>query len=298
MIRVSKVTKNFDNFRALDALNLNVGKGSIYGLVGTNGSGKTTIIKHITGVLKPDEGEITVDDQPVFDNEVLKARMGYIPDDLNFFGQYNLKDMARFYSEVYPKWNGERFDDMLKKFGLEKKRKMSKFSKGMQKQAAFSLTMSTMPDFLILDEPIDGLDPIVRKLVWKYVVEDVAEREMTVLVSSHNLKEMEDICDSIGILSKGRMVLEKELDDLKSDVHKIQVAFKGEATGAYDRLNVLHKESRGTVDLLIVKNKREDIEREIGAFNPIICDVLPLSLEEVFTYELGGTNDEFKDILF
>ena len=298
MIKVSGVTKSFDSFRALDDLNLHVGRGSIYGLVGTNGSGKTTIIKHITGVLRQDDGEITVDGQPVYDNEGLKARMGYIPDDLYFFASYNLKEMGKFYSKLYPNWNEERFQEMVSRFGLEKGRKISKFSKGMQKQVAFSLTMSTMPDFLILDEPIDGLDPIVRKLVWKYVVDDVAERQMTVLVSSHNLKEMEDICDSIGILSKGHMVLEKELDDLRGDVHKVQVAFDGDKDALYSQLNILHKESRGTVDLLIVKNKREELEEKINAVNPVIFDVLPLTLEEIFMYELGGTNDEFKDILF
>ncbi len=298
MIKVSGVTKCFGGFKALDELNLHVGRGSIYGLVGTNGSGKTTIIKHITGVLRQDDGEITVDGEPVYDNEGLKARMGYIPDDLYFFASYNLKEMGNFYSKVYPKWNEERFCEMVKKFGLEDKRKISKFSKGMQKQAAFSLAMSTMPDFLILDEPIDGLDPIVRKLVWRYVVDDVAERQMTVLVSSHNLKEMEDICDSIGILSNGHMVLEKDLDDLRGDVHKVQVAFNGETGDLYDQLNILHRESRGTVDLLIVKNKREELEEKINKYQPVIFDVLPLSLEEIFMYELGGADDEFKDILF
>lgn len=298
MIRVTKVNKSFDGFKALDELDLHVNRGSIYGLVGTNGSGKTTIIKHITGVLKPDGGEITVDGQNVYDNEEIKKRMGYIPDDLFFFASYNLKEMGKFYSDVYPKWNQARFEEMVGRFGLDMKRKIAKFSKGMQKQAAFSLCMSTMPDFLILDEPIDGLDPIVRKLVWKYVVDDVAEREMTVLVSSHNLKEMEDICDSIGILSKGHMMLERELDDLRSDVHKVQVAFKGEVTEPFDKLNILHRENRGTVELLIVRNKREDLEREINAYDPVLFDILPLTLEEVFMYELGGDDSGLKEILF
>lgn len=298
MISVAKVDKSFDGFKALDALDINVKRGSIYGLVGTNGSGKTTIIKHITGVLKADTGEIKIDGENVYDNEGIKERVGYIPDDLYFFSSYNLREMAAFYKKLYPKWNGERFEAMIKQFNLDRRRKISRFSKGMQKQAAFSLVMSTMPEILILDEPIDGLDPIVRKLVWKYIVDDVAEREMTVLVSSHNLKELEGICDSIGILSHGHMVLERDLDDLKSDVHKVQLAFSEPTEEPLKKLNILHRETRGTVELLIVRNKREDIEEEVNKYNPLIFDVLPLSLEEIFIYELGGVDNEVEGILF
>ncbi len=298
MISVSKVDKSFDDFKALDALDINVKRGSIYGLVGTNGSGKTTIIKHITGVLKPDAGEIKIGGEPVYDNEKVKAKVGFIPDDLYFFSSYNLREMGAFYKKLYPTWNGERFEAMVKQFNLNKRRKISRFSKGMQKQAAFSLVMSTMPEVLILDEPIDGLDPIVRKLVWKYIVDDVADREMTVLVSSHNLKELEGICDSIGILSHGHMVLERDLDDLKSDVHKVQLAFAEPTEEPLKKLNILHRETRGTVELLIVRNRREDIEEEVNKYNPLIFDVLPLSLEEIFIYELGGVDNEVEGILF
>jgi len=298
MLTVSDVDKNFDNFRALNALNLNVRRGSIYGLIGTNGAGKTTIIKAITGVLKVDKGQITIEGEDVFDNSAIKERMGYIPDDLYFFAGYNLKEMARFYKALYPKWNSERYENMVKQFNLDEKRKLARFSKGMQKQAAFILIMTTMPDYLILDEPIDGLDPIIRKLVWKYVVEDVAEREMTVLVSSHNLKEMEGICDSIGILSKGNMVMERDLDELKSDIHKIQVAYKEKIENPYEGLNVLHKEERGTVDLLIVRNRRDVVEQIIQERKPLLFDMLPLTLEEIFIYELGGVDNEVQGILF
>ena len=214
MIQVLDVTKTFDGFTALSNLNLNVRKGSIYGLVGTNGSGKTTILKHITGVYRPDSGSITVEEEPVYNNLRLKQRTGFIPDDLYFFGSYNLREFSKFYSSLYPAWSQERFEHLLQLFELDPKRKLSRLSKGMQKQAAFILTMSANPDYLILDEPIDGLDPIVRKLVWKFIVEDVADREMTVLVSSHNLKEMEGICDSIGILDHGKMIIERDLDCL------------------------------------------------------------------------------------
>lgn len=312
MIKVENVTKTFDHFKVLDDLCLHVNKGSIYGLVGTNGAGKTTIIKHITGVIKPNSGSITIDGHEVYDNAHVKSITGFIPDDLFFFSSYSLKEMSNFYKKLYPNWNQERFEHMIAQFGLNPKSKLSKFSKGMQKQAAFSLVMSTMPEYLVLDEPIDGLDPIIRKLVWKYIVEDVAEREMTVLVSSHNLRELEGICDSIGIISKGHLVLERDLDELKSDIHKIQVAFKNKTTlveqtnssdtkefiNPYEELNVMHKETRGTVDLLIVRNKREDVERIISRYNPVVFDLLPLTLEEIFIYELGGENHEIQSIIF
>ncbi len=298
MIKVVNINKNFDHFKALDDLNINVNKGSIYGLVGTNGSGKTTIIKHITGIIRPDSGQITIDGENIFDNRKVKEKTGFIPDDLFFFSTYNLKEMSKFYKQLYPNWNQERYVHMVTQFDLDEKRKLSKFSKGMQKQAAFILTMSTMPDYLILDEPIDGLDPIIRKLVWKYVVEDVAEREMTVLVSSHNLKELEGICDSIGIISKGKMIIERDLDELKSDIHKIQVAYKSKPENPYKDLNILHSENRGTVDLLIVKDKKDFVEQVIRQSNPVVFDMLPLSLEEIFIYELGGNDNEIQSIIF
>ena len=215
MIVIQQVTKNFDDFTALAGVSLHVNKGSIYGLVGTNGSGKTTLLKTILGVWRPDAGTITIEDQPVFDNEAVKSRIGYIPDDLYFFNSYTLKDCAAYYKGLYPLWNEERYHQMVQLFSLPETRKLSKFSKGMQKQAAFVLTMSAMPDYLILDEPIDGLDPIVRKLVWKFVVNDVADRQMTVVVSSHNLKELEGICDSVAVLDHGMVILETEFDDTK-----------------------------------------------------------------------------------
>jgi len=300
MIQVSNVSKSFDHFQVLTDLNLTVKKGSIYGLVGTNGSGKTTIIKHITGILRQDEGKITIDDQNVFDNTTIKAKMGFIPDDLFFFSTYNLKEMGKFYRALYPNWNQERFLTMVSQFGLDNQRKLSKFSKGMQKQAAFILTMSVMPDYLILDEPIDGLDPIIRKLVWKTIVEDVADREMTVLVSSHNLRELEGICDCIGILSGGKMMIERDLDELKSDIHKIQIAYGEEmkSENPYTGLNILHQENRGSVDLLIIRNRKDVVESIISESKPLLFDMLPLSLEEIFIYELGGEKNEFHNILF
>lgn len=299
MIEVRGLNKKFDDFEALLDLNLNVQTGSIYGLVGVNGSGKTTLIRHLTGVLRQDSGSVKMDGEEVYDNESIKKRLGYIPDELYFFNSYNIYSMSRFYKNLYPGWSDERYSRMMADFSFNNADRLSKLSKGMQKQAQFILTMSCMPDFLVLDEPIDGLDPVVRKKVWRYVVDDVAERSMTVLVSSHNLREMEGICDSIGILSAGSMKLERELDELKSDIHKVQVAFhsREDADRAFASLKVLSREGSGSVEHLIVRGARQEIENCIYAYHPIIFDILPLSLEEVFIYEMGGANDDIQSIL-
>jgi ABC-2 type transport system ATP-binding protein len=300
MITVQQLTKSFEGFQALSHLDMNVKKGSIYGLVGTNGAGKTTVIKHITGIYRGDQGHVLMDGQPVYDNQAVKGRTGYVPDDLYFFGGYSLSEMGEFYQRVYQNWNPDRFSQMIQRFGLDPQKKITSFSKGMQKQATFILSLCTMPDYLILDEPIDGLDPIIRKLVWKYIVDDVGEREMTVLVSSHNLREMENICDSIGIISNGKMVIERDLDELRSDIHKVQVAFPKEKNGEdlINQLHILHREKRGSVDLLIIRNRREEVEELFGKAQPLVFDMLPLTLEEIFIYELGGADDEIQGIIF
>ena len=300
MITVKNVNKKFGTFHALNDLSINVGTGSIYGLVGTNGSGKTTIIKHLTGVLKQDSGDILFDGQPVYENPEIKKKIGFIPDDLSYLATFTMKEAAGHYRAVYPVWDQERYDDMVKKFGLENRKKIHNFSKGMQKQAAFILAMCTHPQYLILDEPVDGLDPIVRKIVWKYIIDDVNESEMTVLISSHNLREMEGFCDSIGILDKGEMKLERDLDELKSDIHKVQTAFGQDvdSSAIFDKLNILHREQRGSVDLLIVRNEGEYVRSVIDQGRPLIFDMLPLTLEEIFIYELGGENCEISSIIF
>jgi ABC-2 type transport system ATP-binding protein len=300
LITVKNVNKFFDDYHALNDLSINVNKGSIYGLVGTNGSGKTTIIKHLTGVLKQDSGEILFDGEPVYENEELKKKIGFIPDDLSYLATFTMRDAVKYYRSVYPVWDEERYADMMEKFGLGSRKRIHSFSKGMQKQAAFILTMCTHPSYLILDEPIDGLDPIIRRLVWKYIIEDVSESGMTVLISSHNLREMEGICDCIGILDRGEMKIERDLDELKSDIHKVQVAYSedGDHADKFEGLNILHREQRGSVDLLIVRNEKDFVRRTLDAGRPLIFDMLPLTLEEIFIYELGGENYEIKDIIF
>lgn len=214
MIKIEHVTKYFDAYPVLDNLSLTVPKGSVYGLMGLNGAGKTTLLRHLSGFLKQDSGHITIDEQEIPDNEKLKQRVLFIPDELFFFRGYSLIEMGKYYRKLYPNWNEIRFQAMMEDFGLNPKANLGKFSKGMKKQAAFCLAMATMPDYLLLDEPVDGLDPIVRHKLWHYIMADVADREMTILVSSHNAKEMEDVCNYIGIIAGGKMIFEGDLLEL------------------------------------------------------------------------------------
>ncbi|MGN1318994.1 MAG: ABC transporter ATP-binding protein [Lachnospirales bacterium] len=298
MIKVNNLTKTFGNFTALDNMSLNVKKGSVYGLVGPNGAGKTTFIKNLMGVYKPDSGEILVDGEAVYENCNLKQRIFYISDDLFFFTSYSIKDMAKFYSGIYKDWSWECYEKLKSIFEIDEKRKCRKLSKGMQKQVAFWLGICTRPDIMVLDEPVDGLDPVMRRNTWSLMLQEVAEREMTVLVSSHNLRELEDVCDHVGIMHKGKVVIEKALDDVKGDIHKIQVAFEGGLPNSFkESFNILHSSKFGSVDTVIVKGDVDKIKELVNKNNPLIFDILPLTLEEVFIYELGGMGYEFKGII-
>ncbi len=298
MIQIDHLSKSFDGFQALKDVTLHVKKGSVYGLVGPNGAGKTTLIKHLTGVYRQDAGEVLIQNEKVYENNSIKQKLAYIPDDLYFFSQFTIKKMAEFYKSTYPTWNQERFDKLENVFEMKKTTKIKLLSKGMKKQVAFWLSIAYMPEVMILDEPVDGLDPVMRKKVWSLLVQDVADRAMTILVSSHNLRELEDICDSVGIMNKGQLLIERELDELKSDVYKIQVAFKeGLPKELLSTIQILHKESRGNVHLMILKGNKEETLKKIKAFNPSLLDTLPLTLEEIFIYEMGGVGYEVKDII-
>ncbi|WP_295290399.1 ABC transporter ATP-binding protein [uncultured Catenibacterium sp.] len=296
MIKIKDLYKVIDGEVVLDHLNMHVGEGSIYGLIGPNGAGKTTLIRHLVGVLKQDSGKIFIESQPIYENIELKRKIGYISDAM-YFIETNLIRNANVYKELYPSWNQERFEEIYKTFKLNPTKKIQTFSKGMRKQASFCLIMSTMPDYLILDEPIDGLDPIARKLVWKYIIDDVAQRNLTVLISSHNLKELEGIVDHVGILYKGKIMREFDLEYIQTHIHKIQVSF-GDKEVNLDPLNIVYQEERGSVKILIIEDSLLNIRNVIGEQSPLIFDILPLSLEELFMYEVGGEDDDIQKLIF
>ena len=298
MIRAKGVIKDFDGFRAINALDMHVEKGSIYGLVGPNGAGKTTLINHITGMLKQDSGSITIDGEETFDNPSLHSRVLSISDDWFYYGSFTVEQMAQFYKDMYKQFNTERFNNLKQLFKIDPKRQIRRLSKGMKKQVAFHLVLSCMPDVLILDEPLDGLDPVMRKQILNIIINDVARREMTVLVSSHNLRELEDICDHIGIIHQGRMIIEKPLDDLKGNVHKYQLVFDGDfPEDITQKIEILHSSKIGSVHNLIVRGDKAETTKIFASYMPLVCEMISLTLEEVFIYELGGLGYDFQGII-
>lgn len=290
LITAKNVVKKFDKFTALNHFNMNVPEGSIYGLVGPNGSGKTTTIKHLIGMYKQDEGEILVNNEKVYDNEKVKSKIAYISDDLYFFHGYSIKDMAKFYSKIYKNFSFEKFNDLQKVFNIDIKRKVNKLSKGMKKQVAFWLTISCNPEIMILDEPIDGLDPIMKENVWKILLEEVKKRKMTVIISSHNLKELENVCTNIGIMKNGEMVLEKELEKKDNNIQKVQIVFSNNSQigRIREKLSILKEEKVGSVYYFIIKGEQKEIEDILNKYKLTLMEFLPLSLEEVFMFENGG----------
>ncbi|RBP05946.1 ABC transporter ATP-binding protein [Rossellomorea aquimaris] len=298
MIKIKSLSKSFEGNTIIHDVSFSVQKGSIYGLLGSNGAGKTTLLKSISGVLKPESGDIYLKDQPVFENIQTKETLVFIPDQPFFFAHYTLNQMARFYQNTYSRWDEHEYKSLAGLFGIDPHKKLHKYSKGVQRQAAFILALSTQPDVLILDEPLDGLDPVVRKKVKSVLITEVANREMTILISSHNLREVEDICDHIGILHQGRFLLEKELDDLKSGIHKLQLAFKGEIPKKlFTELDLLHEETRGSVSLCIVRGDEKHVRSMIHPYHPVIFDMLPLTLEEIFVYEMEDVGYAIQNIM-
>ncbi|HOP73370.1 MAG TPA: ABC transporter ATP-binding protein [Thermoclostridium caenicola] len=297
MIEVRDLKKSFGDFWALNGVNISVPRGSVYGLVGPNGAGKTTLIKHLAGVFIPDSGTITIDGQPSFENVQVKSRVVYIPDDIYFFPQATLLDMKKFYQSVYPLFDEERFKKLHEVFPFDPKRSLRRLSRGMKKQAAFWLGICLKPDLMLLDEPMDGLDPVMRRKVWSVLLQDVAERNMTVFVSSHNLRELEDVCDHVGIMHEGRIILERNLSEIQNNIIKLQVAFDGPLPEEMNQLDILNRQVTGRVWVLIVRGDRDRILSHVGNLNPIIMDALPLTLEEIFVYELGGMNYAVKNII-
>ena len=296
MIEVRNVTKRFDGFTALDDLSITVPTGAVYGLVGPNGAGKSTLIRHLAGIYRQDRGEVLIDGEPIFDNPAVKSRVAYIPDEIFYYTQATIRDMMRFYRDVYPRFDTACFEKLGEAFALDQKRPMRKLSKGQQKQAAFWLALAQRPEIVILDEPVDGLDPVMRRQVWSLLLADVAERGTTVLVSSHNLRELEDVCDHVGIMNRGKLLLERSLSELQDNIVKLQLAF-AEDTALPDDLTILHQSRTGRLQQLILRGNADEISARLALLNPLFLDVLPLSLEEIFIYELGGAEHEVKDIV-
>ena len=300
MIKVRELTKVFDGFKALDAVNMNVGKGQIYGLVGPNGAGKSTIIRHLTGVYRGNAGTVDVMGEPVYENRKVKEKIAYIPDEIFYFVQANTMDMKKYYQGLYPQFDEKMFVSLMEYFPtIDVKRSIRHLSKGMQKQVAFWLAICCKPEILILDEPVDGLDPVMRRQIWTILMAEVAEREMTVVVSSHNLRELEDVCDHVGIMNKGKIIIERSLSELQDNITKIQVASADGVPNLPEEFKVLHSSSIGRVHTLIVRGNPTEAERCIlEQQEHAIVDLLPLTLEEIFIYEMGGVDYEVKDILF
>ena len=297
MIEIKNVSKSFDGFTALHDVSLTVPTGSVYGLVGPNGAGKSTLIRCLTGIYRPDTGTLKADGQEVWENEALKSRIAAIPDDWYYFMQANVRDMMQFYKGFYPRFSMERYEKLKEVFNIDEKRTIRRLSKGMQKQVAFWLTMCCMPDYLVLDEPVDGLDPVMRRQVWSLLMNDVSERGTTVLVSSHNLRELEDVCDHVGILEHGNVLLERSLAQLQDNMVKLQVVFPEGVTEVPEDLPVLHASRIGRIHTLIMRMGAEEASNLLMKYSPLLVDAVPLTLEEIFIYELGGTDYAVKDIV-
>ena len=297
MIEVRDAVKKFDGFAALDGATLSVPTGSVYGLVGPNGAGKSTLIRHLTGIYRQDEGIVQIGGEDAWENAALKARIAAIPDDWYYFMQSTVRDMMRFYKGFYPSFSVERYEKLKEAFNIDEKRTIRRLSKGMQKQVAFWLALSCMPDYLILDEPVDGLDPVMRRQVWSLVMGDVAQRGTTVLVSSHNLRELEDVCDHVGIMDHGKVLLEQSLAQLQDNMVKLQVVFQDGVNEVPADLPVLHASKIGRIHTLIMRMNAQEATARVAAYSPLLVDAVPLTLEEIFVYELGGADYAVKDIV-
>lgn len=297
MICAKNLTMKFGEFKALNNLCCEIPNACVYGLVGSNGAGKSTFLRLISGVFRPNSGELTIEGQPVFDNPEIKNKVLYIPDELYFLPQSNMKEMAHFYASVYTDFRFDRFETLTNLFGLDKKANINTFSKGMKRQAATILALSTMAQYLFFDETFDGLDPVMRNLVKQVIYDDVLERNTTTIITSHSLRELEDTCDQLALLHKGGIVFESDIQNLKTSLFKVQVAFPDSfSRERFSGIEILNYHQVGSVATLIVKGDRDSLVKELKQLAPVILDVLPLNLEEVFIYEMAALGYAFKDV--
>ncbi len=298
MILAQNLTKKFDDFVALDSITCTIPQGCVYGMVGSNGAGKSTFLRAITGVYRPDAGTVLIDGQPIYENPAKKREIAYVPDGLFFLAGASMNRMADLYAAVHPDFDRTRFQKLTKTFNLDPKKAINTFSKGMKRQAATILALSTHPQYIFFDETFDGLDPIMRNVVKNLICEDVLESGATAIITSHSLRELEDTCDQLALLHKGGLVLESDIGNLKTSLFKVQIAFNHEF-GEEDlaALNILNFVKRGSVANLIVRGNREETVAQLSALSPVLLDVLPLSLEEVFTYEMEALGYTAGDML-
>lgn len=296
MIKAELATKKFGDFYALKDLNCQISKGCIYGLIGSNGAGKSTFLRMITGVYKADSGRISLEGKDIYENPSMKEQIAYIPDELYFLGGASMSRMASMYEAIYPNFDRKRFDELADIFKLNKKVNMNSFSKGMKRQAAIILALSCKPDYIFFDETFDGLDPIMRNLVKNLITSDVLERQATAIITSHSLRELEDTCDQLALLHKGGIVFESDVQNLKTSLFKVQVAFPFDyEKEIFDGLNLLNYSKMGSVASFIVRGDRDETVNYLQEKNPMLLDILPLSLEEVFVHEMEALGYTFDD---
>lgn len=298
MIKVQNVTKTFHNFTALKDISCTIPEGCIYGMVGSNGAGKSTFLRLIAGIYKADQGTIQINDQNIYGNPDLKESISFLPDELYFLPSSSMERMSAFYRSIYREYDAERFQYLADSFGLNPKKPLNSFSKGMRRQAAIILALSVHPRYIFFDETFDGLDPVMRNLVKGLLCEDVIERKSTAIITSHSLRELEDLCDQLALLHKGGLVLESDVENLKTSLFKVQIAFSED----YDKerfqgIEILHFSKRGSVSSLIIRGGKEETVARLKSMNPILIDVLPLTLEEVFTYEMEALGYNFDHVL-
>ena len=297
MIEIREVTKQYGKFTAVDKLSMTVDKGSVYGLVGYNGAGKTTLLKTVAGIYRADGGSVTVDGVDVFDSADVKRRMFYVPDDLYFNYNSSIEKMAKFYAGYYPKFSFETLDKLCGVFKLDKTARINSFSKGMQRQAAMILGMSTLPEILLLDESFDGLDPAKRSLMNNMLIEYAADRECSIIVSSHNLHELTDICDHIALINGKRIVLDCSVDDISASRCKFRVVFADEKSREdFADFDIKRFDKDGKIVTLSLGGDPEENEKKLNAMSPLLVEKYPLTLEEIFLEEMEDTDYDFKEI--
>ena len=299
MIKADNLTKRFQGVTAVDHIHAEIQDGTVFGLIGTNGAGKSTFLRMAAGILKPDEGTITLDGEVVFEDIRVKARCFYIPDEPYFLGNGTADDMKTFYQDIYPNFDTDRFAKLLKSFELDGRRKIQTFSKGMKKQLAVLLGICAGTDYLFCDETFDGLDPVMRQTVKSLFANDIEERNLTPVIASHNLRELEDICDHVGLLHRGGMLLSKDLDDMKMNIHKIQCVLPAglDRTNLQD-LDIMTVEQRGSLLTLTVRGQKEEIQARMQSYHPVFFEMIPLSLEEIFISETEVAGYDIKKLIF